>query len=77
MRTPEVTYFLAGDATYNIELFTRRVVDGPSADISVSLTTLDRIAEFARHEPTLLLPAHDPFAEDRLAELITLTDDIP
>ena len=77
VRTPEVTYFLAGDATYNMETFTRRVVDGPSADISVGLATLNRIAEFARHEPTVLLPAHDPFAEDRLAERITLTDDIP
>jgi hypothetical protein len=49
-------------------------VDGPSADLRVSLDTLDRIAAFARSEPTVLLPAHDPLAEHRLAERITLTD---
>jgi N-acyl homoserine lactone hydrolase len=42
---------------------------------SMSLNTLDRIAAFARSEPTVLLPAHDPLAEQRLAERITLTDD--
>jgi hypothetical protein len=36
--------------------------------------TPDRIAAFARSEPTVLLPAHDPLAEHRLAERITLTD---
>jgi hypothetical protein len=41
----------------------------------VSLNTLDRIAAFARSEPTVLLPAHDPLAKQRLAERITLTDD--
>ena len=52
----------------------QRIVDGPSADLHGSLDTLDRIAAFARSEPTVLLPAHDPLAEHRLAERITLTD---
>ena len=39
----------------------------------MSLNTLDRIAAFARSEPTVLLPAHDPLAEQRLAERITFT----
>jgi glyoxylase-like metal-dependent hydrolase (beta-lactamase superfamily II) len=74
VRTPEVTYFLAGDATYDEALLKQRIVDGPSENIKVSLDTLDRIAAFARAEPTVLLPAHDPLAEHRLAERITLTD---
>jgi len=74
VRSPEVTYFLAADATYNEQLLKDRIVDGPSADLRVSLDTLDRIAAFARSEPTVLLPAHDPLAEHRLAERITLTD---
>ena len=53
----------------------RRIVDGLSEDIGLSLKTLDRIAAFAWSEPTVLLPAHDPLAEQRLAERITLTDD--
>jgi glyoxylase-like metal-dependent hydrolase (beta-lactamase superfamily II) len=71
VRTPEVTYFLAGDATYDETLLKQRIVDGPSENIEVCLNTLDRIAAFARAEPTVLLPAHDPLAEHRLAERIT------
>jgi N-acyl homoserine lactone hydrolase len=74
VRTPEVTYFLAGDATYNEQLLKQRIVDGVSVNLQVSLDTLDRIAGFARSEPTVLLPAHDPLAEHRLSERITLSD---
>lgn len=73
VRSPEVTYFLAGDATYDEQLLKERIVDG-LGDVRLSLGTLDRIAAFARSEPTVLLPAHDPLAEQRLAERITLTD---
>lgn len=45
------------------------------AACQIRRNTLDRIAAFARSEPTVLLPAHDPLAEQRLAERITLTDD--
>jgi N-acyl homoserine lactone hydrolase len=75
VRTPEVSYFLAGDVTYDERLFKKRVVDGPASDIALSLTTMDRISAFARSEPTVLLPAHDPAAENRLKERITLTED--
>jgi N-acyl homoserine lactone hydrolase len=73
VRSPGVTYFLAGDATYDEQLLKQRVVDG-LADVPAALGTLDRIAKFARSEPTVLLPAHDPLAEQRLAERVTLTD---
>jgi len=75
VRTPEVSYLLTGDATYDEELLKQRIVDGLSENIGLSLNTLDRIAAFARSEPTVLLPAHDPLAEQQLAERITLTDD--
>jgi N-acyl homoserine lactone hydrolase len=74
VRAPEVTYFLAGDATYDEQLLKQRIVDGASGNLPVSLDTLDRIAGFARSEPTVLLPAHDPLAEHRLTERITLSD---
>lgn len=72
VRTDEVTYLLAGDATYDQDLFQRRIVDGPAGDIAVSLDTMDRIDAFAATEPTVLLPAHDPAAQERLAERKTL-----
>ena len=74
VRAPEVTYFLAGDATYDEQLLKQRIVDGVSVNLQVSLDTLDRVAGFARSEPTVLLPAHDPLAEHRLTERITLSD---
>ena len=74
VRAEEVTYFLTGDATYDESLLKQRVVDGAAGNISASLDTLDRIAAFARDEPTVLLPAHDPLAEQRLQDRITLTD---
>jgi N-acyl homoserine lactone hydrolase len=73
VRIPEVTYFLAGDATYDEQLLKQRIADG-LGDVRSSLGTLDRIAAFARSEPTVLLPAHDPLAEHRLAERVLLTD---
>jgi glyoxylase-like metal-dependent hydrolase (beta-lactamase superfamily II) len=76
VRTPEVTYFLAADATYSEALLKQRIVDGPSANLKTSLDTLERIAAFARQEPTVLLPAHDPLAEHRLTERITLTEEV-
>ncbi|HEX7739621.1 MAG TPA: N-acyl homoserine lactonase family protein [Marmoricola sp.] len=72
VRTPGLTYFLAGDATYDQDLLKQRVVDGPASNIATSLQTMDRIAGFAASEPTVLLPAHDPAAERRLDERITL-----
>jgi N-acyl homoserine lactone hydrolase len=74
VRTPEVTYFIAGDATYAEILLKERVVDGLAGDMRPYLDTLERIAAFARSEPTVLLPSHDPLAGDRLSERITLTD---
>jgi N-acyl homoserine lactone hydrolase len=74
VQTPEVTYFIAGDATYGEILLKERVVDGLAGDMRAYLDTLERIAAFARSEPTVLLPSHDPLAGDCLAERITLTD---
>jgi hypothetical protein len=64
-------------------VLSQHIVDGLSADMStdsprtlgVSPNTLDLIAAFARAEPTVLLAAHDPLAEQRLAERITVTTD--
>lgn len=73
VRVRDITYFLAGDATYDQSLLQQRAVDGPSEDIGVSLSTFDRITSFAAREPTVLLPAHDPAAQQRLDERVILT----
>jgi glyoxylase-like metal-dependent hydrolase (beta-lactamase superfamily II) len=74
VRAGQVTYFLAGDATYDEALLNQRVVDGATGNPTAAFGSLEAIAAFARGEPTVLLPAHDPLAELRLREGITLTD---
>jgi glyoxylase-like metal-dependent hydrolase (beta-lactamase superfamily II) len=69
-----VTYFIAGDATYAEVLLKERVVDGLAGDMRAYRNTVDRITAFARSEPTVLLPSHDPLAGHRLAERIPLTE---
>jgi glyoxylase-like metal-dependent hydrolase (beta-lactamase superfamily II) len=74
VRADQVTYFLAGDATYDETLLKQRVVDGASGDPTAAVSTLESIATFARSEPTVLLPAHDPLAEQRLRDRVSLND---
>ena len=73
VRADDVTYFLAGDATYSEALLRDETVDGASTSVSTSLATIRRIKDFSRGEPMVLLPAHDPFAVERLREKRTLT----
>ena len=72
VRADDVTYFLAGDATYSEALLRDEVVDGASKSIRTSMDTIRRIKDFCRGEPVVLLPAHDPLALERLTEKMTL-----
>jgi N-acyl homoserine lactone hydrolase len=63
----EITYFLAGDTSYNEELMLAGKLDGVSADERVTGATLDTIRRFAQSRPTVYLPTHDPQSADRLA----------
>jgi hypothetical protein len=73
VRAEEITYFLAGDATYDEELFMARTVEGPATDVRVSLATINKIRQLARLEPTVLLPVQDPLAVDRLTQRRPIT----
>jgi glyoxylase-like metal-dependent hydrolase (beta-lactamase superfamily II) len=64
----DLTYFLAGDASYTEQTMLDRVVDGVSLDVGVAQQTLDRILRQVRDVPTVYLPSHDPDAARRLAE---------
>ena len=65
--TPEVTYLLAGDASYTQELMLNEQVDGVSVDRQRARRTLEQIHAFCRATPTVYLPSHDPDTPDRLA----------
>jgi glyoxylase-like metal-dependent hydrolase (beta-lactamase superfamily II) len=66
VRTPEVTYFLAGDTSYTQDLLLADRVDGISPDPAVARDTLRRIRALAEIEPLVYLPSHDPDSARRL-----------
>ena len=47
-------------------------VDGVSPSEAVSLRTMQTIVRYARNQPTVYLPTHDPESGDRLANAITV-----
>ncbi len=65
--TPEVTYLLAGDASYTQALMLAEQIDGVATDRETARRTLQTVHAFCRSTPTVYLPAHDPDTPDRLA----------
>jgi len=63
----DVTFFLAGDTSYNESLMLAGKVDGVSTDERTSTATLDAIRRFTQVRPTIYLPTHDPQSATRLA----------
>ena len=68
----DISYFLAGDTTYTQQSLVEGRVDGVSPSEAVSLRTMQTIVQYARNQPTVYLPTHDPGSEDRLANVITV-----
>ncbi len=62
----DVSFFLAGDATYTQRSLVERKVDGVSPSESVALQTLQTISWYAEQRPTVYLPTHDPESASRL-----------
>ena len=62
-----ITYFLAGDASYNERLMLAGKIDGVAADDNVAGAALRAIREFARGRRTVYLPTHDPESARRLS----------
>jgi len=68
-----MTYFLAGDASYDEQRMLAGQVDGVSADDDVAGGTLRAIREFARNRRVVYLPAHDPGSAARLARTVSVS----
>lgn len=68
VRAEDVTYFLAGDATYTQTNLRAEKADGVTNDPKRSIATLRAIKAFASTEATIILPAHDPDGPTRLAK---------
>ena len=52
----DVSYFLAGDATYTQHALVEEQVDGISPSEAVSLQTMQKIVQYAASHPTVYLP---------------------
>jgi glyoxylase-like metal-dependent hydrolase (beta-lactamase superfamily II) len=68
-----VTYFFTGDAGYTLDDMLADRTDGVTNDPATSLATIRKSKEFARLEPTIVLPAHDPDGPQRLRETSLLS----
>lgn len=66
VRAPDVTYVLAGDATYDQNFLLEELVDGVTYNVELSKSTLRKFKLLGQQEPTLLLPAHDLRVMERL-----------
>lgn len=65
----DLSYFLAGDATYTEEALVEQKIDGVSPCAATARRTLGTILHFATSRPTVYLPTHDPRSAERLHSL--------
>ncbi|MHB1528738.1 MAG: N-acyl homoserine lactonase family protein [Acidiferrobacteraceae bacterium] len=61
-----ITYLLAGDASYHEQALIERAPDGVTLNPALAVQTLERILQYAKTEPLVYLPAHDPLSTARL-----------
>lgn len=55
-----ITYFLAADASYAIDLLDKEEPDGINDDPMTALQSIRMIKEFSRERDVVVLPSHDP-----------------
>ncbi|KAH6659062.1 beta-lactamase-like protein [Truncatella angustata] len=55
----DVTYFLTGDAAYNLDLLDKEMTDGINTDPYIAIESQKKIKEFCRTRPVVVLPSHD------------------
>jgi glyoxylase-like metal-dependent hydrolase (beta-lactamase superfamily II) len=68
VKSDDVTYFFAGDTSYNERNLLDRIPDGVSPNAAITLDTIERILAFAGSQPLVYLPCHDPESGERLKE---------
>lgn len=63
-----MTYFFAGDASFDLAGLQDGTVDVPAVSAAQTLETRQKIVELARSTPLVYLPTHDPAVESRLQQ---------
>ena len=59
--------FIAGDATYRLDLLMEGRIDGVAANEDQTRETVDRVRSFIEATGAVCLPTHDPDSSRRLA----------
>ena len=63
----DVSYFLAGDVTYDQQALLGQTLQGPSLAVKQHPQTLQRILSYVQMHPTVYIPSHDWESGNRLA----------
>jgi N-acyl homoserine lactone hydrolase len=63
-----ISYFLAGDTSYSQTAMLSQLPSGFSINDTLELETHAKIKDFARQNPTVYLPSHDPESAIRLEQ---------
>jgi N-acyl homoserine lactone hydrolase len=66
VRGEEVDLLFVGDAAFDLDMVAERRLAGINISLVDALASYDRIVEYTRLRPTIVLPAHDPSARARL-----------
>lgn len=72
LHTDEGDILFAGDASYNQRQVIEGELAGVNADARLSRATYDTLLTYARQQPLIYLPSHDPEAAHRLVNRIPL-----
>lgn len=67
IKTADLNFFLAGDASYSQALLVAGKPDAVGHDVGTIKQTMGKILDYARAEPTVYLPSHDAESANRLA----------
>ena len=62
------TFFIAGDASYELATMQDQVIDGVSPVARIAKETLAQIKQFVGDTNAVYLPSHDPKSVERLTE---------
>ena len=66
VETQELSYLLAGDATYDEQQLCLEIPAGAHQNFALAKQTFKHIKQYARQQQTVYLPSHDPLAIDRI-----------
>jgi N-acyl homoserine lactone hydrolase len=72
-----LTYFFAGDTSFDMESLQQGIIDAPAMNSDQTLETRQKIIQLGQQTPLIYLPTHDPANDVRLQQHIPLMAQTP